>query len=634
MTSHDVDDRPVPIPRRDKSLGYEKKHKPPETRLNNKRWSIASSSQDDYPSRTPDPLNRERHGKIKRSMSFQSKDAPFQSNGLREKPNKNKSFLGSLKSLYSSVLLLPQHPKEHYHIEQQRERIEKANKDWFEDEGYENESPEYDDNTPKRPPRKYKSGQNLNSVPEPKKSSNKFPFFTVVVTVDQKIEYSSRDNSTSSYRSKNRSSPSRHHRNHSRESPAGSRLHSNRASPVGPRHHGNRDSSIGSRHHMNRDSPPDSRHHHMNKDYPSDSRHHMNRDSLPDSRHHHMDKDNPPDSRHHMNRDYPPDSRHHMNRDSPPDSRHHMSRDSQAATGHPGSRDSPMGSRHHSNRGSPVGYKHHSNRASPMGSRHHSNRGSPSSSLDRKYRASPHQRRSSKSSPFSTLERARKKRPTVVVPNIGTAIHHNNHSPPSSIERTKQVQDYNTASLDRRNPGKKTHVSRMAQDNYFSLDRKTHKKHHPHKDPRFPSSTLGRISKSLQNSFNRMSSSSPPRHPPPPPPSSNIETPSHGYHHMKRNSTDSSGGSARVSTNSSGIQRRQTISTYDYNRETPRFEPERQQRGYGSRYFGQDNNDSEVDVRERPPPDMRRLLLNGVNESRRNAMNKEIETKSIPIRAV
>ena len=51
------------------------------------------------------------------------------------------------------------------------------------------------------------------------------------------------------------------------------------------------------------------------------------------------------------------------------------------------------------------------------------------------------------------------------------------------------------------------------------------------------------------------------------------------------------------------------------NRDPPKFEKERDA---NSRFFGQDiSDDSEVVERSRPPPDMRRYLLDNVNHSRK-----------------
>ena len=99
--------------------------------------------------------------------------------------------------------------------------------------------------------------------------------------------------------------------------------------------------------------------------------------------------------------------------------------------------------------------------------------------------------------------------------------------------------------------------------------------------------------------------------------------------------------------------RRRTQSTYEVNRSSenrdpPRFEEERQRRQRGqvrSRFFGQrDEDDSEAmdpeadDLRRnsRPPPDMRRLLLNNINMSRSKSIGNDLDQKHQPsvIRAI
>ena len=101
------------------------------------------------------------------------------------------------------------------------------------------------------------------------------------------------------------------------------------------------------------------------------------------------------------------------------------------------------------------------------------------------------------------------------------------------------------------------------------------------------------------------------------------------------------------------VDRRRTQSTYETNRSSenrdpPRFEEERQRRQRGqvrSRFFGQrDEDDSEAmdpeadDLRRnaRPPPDMRRLLLNNINMSRSKSIGNDLDQKHQPsvIRAI
>lgn len=74
------------------------------------------------------------------------------------------------------------------------------------------------------------------------------------------------------------------------------------------------------------------------------------------------------------------------------------------------------------------------------------------------------------------------------------------------------------------------------------------------------------------------------------------------------------------------------------NRDAPRFE---RSRDTSSRFFGQRSgaagqvdDDSEVVERSRPPPDMRRLLLNNVNVSRSKSMSKTLDQKPSVIRAI
>lgn len=56
------------------------------------------------------------------------------------------------------------------------------------------------------------------------------------------------------------------------------------------------------------------------------------------------------------------------------------------------------------------------------------------------------------------------------------------------------------------------------------------------------------------------------------------------------------------------------------NRDPPKFE---KQRDINSRFFGQDiSDDGEVVQRSRPPPDMRRYLLDNVNRSRSSKMSQ------------
>lgn len=101
------------------------------------------------------------------------------------------------------------------------------------------------------------------------------------------------------------------------------------------------------------------------------------------------------------------------------------------------------------------------------------------------------------------------------------------------------------------------------------------------------------------------------------------------------------------------VDRRRAVSTYETNRgnenrDAPRFEEERQRRQRGqvrSRFFGQrDEDDSEAmdpeadDLRRnaRPPPDMRRLLLNNINMSRSKSIGNDLDQKHQPsvIRAI
>jgi hypothetical protein len=78
------------------------------------------------------------------------------------------------------------------------------------------------------------------------------------------------------------------------------------------------------------------------------------------------------------------------------------------------------------------------------------------------------------------------------------------------------------------------------------------------------------------------------------------------------------------------VERRQTMSSAD-NRDPPRFEDRRRDRSEG-RFFGQDD---QVEERERPMPDMRRLLLNNVNMSRRKSgSTKDLEAARPTIRAI
>ena len=87
------------------------------------------------------------------------------------------------------------------------------------------------------------------------------------------------------------------------------------------------------------------------------------------------------------------------------------------------------------------------------------------------------------------------------------------------------------------------------------------------------------------------------------------------------------------------VERRKTMSGIE-NREPRRFEEERQVRQRGqvrSRFFGQqDEGDSDQDGRResRPPPDMRRLLLNNVNLTRSKSMSKDLEQRPSVIRAI
>ena len=92
------------------------------------------------------------------------------------------------------------------------------------------------------------------------------------------------------------------------------------------------------------------------------------------------------------------------------------------------------------------------------------------------------------------------------------------------------------------------------------------------------------------------------------------------------------------------VDRRRAVSSYEpssgnENRDPPRFEKDRQNRQRGqvrSRFFGQrDEDDSEAmdpeadEVRrmQRPPPDMRRLLLNNINMTRSKSIGNDLDQK-------
>merc|ERR1719510_203826 len=92
------------------------------------------------------------------------------------------------------------------------------------------------------------------------------------------------------------------------------------------------------------------------------------------------------------------------------------------------------------------------------------------------------------------------------------------------------------------------------------------------------------------------------------------------------------------------VDRRRTVSSYETNnansnRDAPRFEEDRQRRQRGqvrSRFFGQrDEDDSEAmdpeadELRRmhRPPPDMRRLLLNNINMTRSKSIGNDLDQK-------
>ena len=92
------------------------------------------------------------------------------------------------------------------------------------------------------------------------------------------------------------------------------------------------------------------------------------------------------------------------------------------------------------------------------------------------------------------------------------------------------------------------------------------------------------------------------------------------------------------------VDRRRTVSSYEtnsssHNRNPPRFEEDRQRRQRGqvrSRFFGQrDEDDSEAmdpeadEIRRsaRPPPDMRRLLLNNINMTRSKSIGNDLDQK-------
>lgn len=93
---------------------------------------------------------------------------------------------------------------------------------------------------------------------------------------------------------------------------------------------------------------------------------------------------------------------------------------------------------------------------------------------------------------------------------------------------------------------------------------------------------------------------------------------------------------------SSRVERRKTISSYNdimENRDPPRFEDYKRHSRPGSsmsgggRFFGQSTGDDDSDTADdrrlsRPAPDMRRLLLNNVNVSRRKSMSKDPEERT------
>ena len=92
------------------------------------------------------------------------------------------------------------------------------------------------------------------------------------------------------------------------------------------------------------------------------------------------------------------------------------------------------------------------------------------------------------------------------------------------------------------------------------------------------------------------------------------------------------------------VDRRRTVSSYETNnansnRDAPRFEEDRQRRQRGqvrTRFFGQrDEEDSEsmdpeadeLGRMHRPPPDMRRLLLNNINMTRSKSIGNDLDQK-------
>ena len=79
-------------------------------------------------------------------------------------------------------------------------------------------------------------------------------------------------------------------------------------------------------------------------------------------------------------------------------------------------------------------------------------------------------------------------------------------------------------------------------------------------------------------------------------------------------------GSSKTRLSISGTSRASSVMSD--NRDPPRFE---RQRDFNNRFFGQDiTDDNEVVARSRPPPDMRRHLLDNVNATRgRNAMKQQ-----------
>ena len=84
--------------------------------------------------------------------------------------------------------------------------------------------------------------------------------------------------------------------------------------------------------------------------------------------------------------------------------------------------------------------------------------------------------------------------------------------------------------------------------------------------------------------------------------------------------------SSNPNPNNSGSHMVHGFRNQTENRDAPKFE--KRERDTTSRFFGQgpvvsDADDGEVVERSRPPPDMRRHLLDSVNRSRSNATPKQ-----------